>query len=90
MLISWAEQADMPNSKLTNDILTAAIEGFEAQKRRIDDQIAELRQQLRGQTPAAANVSEAPTRKRRKLSPEGRKAIAEAARKRWAAVRQGR
>src|ERR1035441_5210823 len=36
----------MPTHKLTAEILNAAIEGFESQKRRIDVQIAELRQML--------------------------------------------
>jgi hypothetical protein len=34
-------KADMP-TKLTHEIITAAIEGYESQKRRIDDQIADL------------------------------------------------
>lgn len=66
--------------KLTNEIIDAAIEGFQAQKRRIDDQIAELRA-LRSGAPAAA----AQGKPRRKMSAAGRKAIAEAQRKRWAA-----
>jgi hypothetical protein len=35
-------------TKLTAEIITAAIEGFESQKRRIDDQIAELHALLPG------------------------------------------
>jgi len=35
-------------TKVTNEILTAAIEGFEAQKTRINAQIAELRETLSG------------------------------------------
>ena len=35
-------------TKLTNEILAAAIEGFQAQKQRLDAQIAELRQLLTG------------------------------------------
>ena len=38
----------MPTQKLTAEILAAAIEGFEAQKRRIDEQIAQVRQMLDG------------------------------------------
>jgi hypothetical protein len=38
----------MPTPKLAAEILIAAIEGFESQKRRIDDQIAELRAMLPG------------------------------------------
>ena len=67
--------------KLTNEIIDAAIEGFEAQKRRIDDQISELRA-MRSACPVASASAEQP---RRKMSAAGRKAIAEAQRKRWAA-----
>ena len=38
----------MAQLKLTNDILSAALLGFEAQKNLIDARIAELRQQLNG------------------------------------------
>jgi hypothetical protein len=67
--------------KLTNEIIDAAIEGFEAQKRRIDEQIAELRG-MRSGSPVASAPEKQP---RRKMSAAGRKAIAEAQRKRWAA-----
>src|SRR5450756_3212183 len=58
--------------------------GFEEQKRRIDSQISELRAMLSG-GPAEPATTPGPTkRKRRKMSAAGRKAIAEAQRKRWA------
>jgi hypothetical protein len=66
--------------KLTQDIIDAAIEGFESQKKRIDAQIAELRSLSNGHAPA----TEA-SRKKRGMSAAGRRAIAEAQRKRWAA-----
>src|SRR4051794_2225223 len=66
--------------QLSQGIIDAAIEGFEAQKRRIDEQITELRALRNGHAPAA---TEAP--KKRGMSAAGRKAIAEAQRKRWAA-----
>jgi hypothetical protein len=75
----------MPTPKLTTEILTAAILGMEAQKEKLDAKIAELRSLLTGgsaETPAAAQ--EPAKRKRRKMSAAGRKAIAEAQRKRWA------
>src|SRR4051794_41842725 len=69
--------------KLTNEIIDAAIEGFEQQKRRIDEQISELRV-VRSGSPAQS--ASGPTKQpRRKMSPAGRKAIAEAKRKWWAA-----
>ena len=75
----------MPTPKLTTEIITAAIEGFEAQKTRLDGQIAELRALLKGEPAESAVASESPKRGRRKMSAAGRKAIAEAQRKRWAA-----
>src|SRR3982750_2838471 len=69
--------------KLTNEIIDAAIEGFEAQKRRIDDQISELRAMRSGSPAQSASASS--KQPRRKMSPAGRKAIAAAQRKRWAA-----
>jgi hypothetical protein len=75
--------------KLTNEIITAAIEGFEAKKRRIDEQIGELRAMLfGGSTDRAATPSLQPTPKRkRRLSTAGRKAISEASKRRWATVK---
>jgi hypothetical protein len=74
-------------TKLDNDILAAAIEGFEDQKKRIDEQIAEIRQLMTGSRAAPAAKAE-PGRKRRKVSAAGRKRMAEAQRKRWAAKKQ--
>jgi hypothetical protein len=70
--------------KLTNEILAAAIAGFERQKKDIDERVAELRQMLHrnGVVPAAPA-----TNGRRPMSPAARKRIAAAQRKRWAAVR---
>jgi hypothetical protein len=74
--------------KLTNEILAAAIEGFEVAKARIDVQIGELRTMLFGGSAETAVTPEGPPRKRRKMSAAGRRAIAEAQRKRWAASRK--
>jgi hypothetical protein len=70
---------------LTKQIIEAAIDGFEAQKLHIDTQIAELRAMLspNGSAPAAQPT----VGKKRGMSAAGRKAIAEAQRKRWAAVK---
>ena len=69
--------------RLTNEIIDAAIVGFEEQKRRIDTQLAELRAMRTG-----ANHNTPPSgRARRKMSAAGRKAIAAAQRQRWAALR---
>jgi hypothetical protein len=66
--------------QLTQDIIDAAIEGLENQKRRIDAQIAELRT-----LGTKAEPESAAKRPRRKMSAAARKAIGEAQRKRWAA-----
>jgi hypothetical protein len=71
-------------TKLTTEILTAAIDGFEMQKTRIGARIAEIRQMLGGGSKSTAGTSESPQRTRRKMSKAGRAAIAAAQRKRWA------
>ena len=77
-LIQCQQESSLPKS------LLAAIEGFEAQKRRIDAQIADLRQMLDGGHSEAAAPPEAPKGRRRKLSAAARKRIGDAQRKRWA------
>jgi hypothetical protein len=82
----------MPTQKLTNEIVVAAIMGFEEQKRRIDVEIAGLRAMLSGApVEAAAEVATTtPTgRARRKVSAAGRRAMALAQKKRWAAKKAG-
>jgi hypothetical protein len=76
----------MPTQKLTNEIVTAAIEGFEAQKKRIDTQIAELRSLLTGgheETAAAPNA----TGKRGRFSDAARLRMKEAQQRRWARIK---
>jgi hypothetical protein len=69
--------------------LTAALEGLEMQKQRIEEQIRQVKAMLgKGKGPRAASAS-APTaapatRKKRVLSPAARKRIAAAQKKRWA------
>ena len=76
-------------------IYHAALEGLELQKKRIDEQIGEVRALLAGKTKAAAKPAAAPApakavkkQKRRKLSEEARERIAEAQKKRWAKFRE--
>jgi hypothetical protein len=66
-------------------ILEAALEGLELQKKRIETQINEIRNQL-GKRPQPA-PEETPPSKRR-LSTEARKRIAAAQKKRWAEYRK--
>lgn len=72
---------------LTKEIISTAIFGFEEQRRKLDAQIAELRGML-GETSNGATSAGPKTRKRRGMSAAGRKAIAEAQRRRWAASRE--
>ena len=71
--------------KLTNEILMAALAGFEEQKNRIDAKISELRLVLNEASPDGA-APEA-SKPRRKMSAAARRRIAAAQRKRWAASR---
>lgn len=71
---------------LSNEIITAAIAGFEAQKAKLNAQIADLRQTLHG-GHAESTAPPQPAKRKRRLSADGRRAIAAAARKRWAAVK---
>jgi cell division septum initiation protein DivIVA len=73
--------------KLSDDLISAAIEGFEAQKRRLDEQIQELRAMLPRNGASAESAPGRGPRKRRRMSAEARRRIAEAQRKRWAAIR---
>jgi hypothetical protein len=74
-------------TKLDSDMLAAAIEGLQAHKKRIDERITEVRQLMTGGSAKSAATPE-PRRKRRKVSAAGRKRMAEAQRKRWAARKQ--
>jgi hypothetical protein len=77
----------MPTQKLTNEIIAAAIEGFEAQKKRIDGQIADLRSILIGGATEAAAAPEDAPRKRGKFSDATRLKMKEAQQRRWARIK---
>jgi hypothetical protein len=76
----------MPTQKLTPEIISAAINGFESQKRRIDEQIAELRTMLPDGSPPAA-TPEATPGKRKKFSAAARRKMALAQNARWAKIK---
>ncbi len=81
----------MPRTKAVADaeLLSAALEGLEAQKRKIEEQIRQVEAMLggrRGRKPAAERAA-APARKRQ-LSPAARKRIAAAQKRRWAEYRK--
>jgi hypothetical protein len=77
----------MPTQKLTNEIIAAAIEGFEAQKKRIDAQIADLRSILIDGITETAAAPEAAPRKRGKFSDATRLKMKEAQQRRWARIK---
>ena len=80
------------------EILEAALQGLEAQKQKLDEQIAQVRSMMgrrAGRPPKAAHSQDEGTgsgrggqRKRRNLSAEARKRIAAAQKKRWAEFRK--
>ena len=76
----------MPTNKLTNEIIIAAIEGFEGQKRRLDAQIAGLRQMLDRHPTQTADAPETAPRKR-KISAAARRRMAMGQKARWAKIR---
>ena len=92
----------MPRPRsVSPDILEAALAGLEAQKQKIDNQIAEVHRMLPARRiggvlktvakPVAPIVGSAigtKAGKKRVLSPEARKRIADAQKRRWAAVRK--
>jgi hypothetical protein len=73
----------MATHNFTPEILTAAIEGLESQKRRIDAQIIQVRQMLEGGRKESAATRE-PAKTQRVLSAAARKRISEAQKQRWA------
>ena len=78
----------MPITKLTPEIITAAILGYEEQKRHIDSQISDLKAMLSGgPTEAGAATPEAAPRKRKKLSAATRRRMREAQKRRYAKIR---
>jgi len=84
----------------SKEILEAALHGLETQRQRLDEQIAEVRSLMGQRSPGrpskqtGGSSSQAPqrgaatARKKRVLSPEARKRIAAAQKKRWAAFRK--
>ena len=70
--------------EIWNDILFAALEGFEVQNNRIDARIAEIRQMLGGGGTEQAEVSKP---KRRVSAAAGRR-MAQSQRLRWKKIKQ--
>jgi hypothetical protein len=80
----------------SREILEAALHGLEAQRHRLDEQIAQVRAMMgrrvgrppKGGSSDALPAFDAAPRKKRILSPEARKRIAAAQKKRWANFRK--
>jgi hypothetical protein len=74
--------------KLTDEIIAAAIEGFQVQKNKIDDKIAELRSMLGGSpTEPAVAAQEVPVGKRKRFSAAARRKMALGQQARWAKIK---
>jgi hypothetical protein len=73
------------STKLSPEIIVAAITGFESQRQHIDSQIADLRAMLNGGRPDT--VAPSYNSQRRKVSAAARKRMAQGQRRRWAAAR---
>ncbi len=87
----------MPRGKSSvanQELLSAALEGLEAQKKRIEDQIKQVQALLghrRGRPASNDSASVKPAAgggRRRKLSAAARKRIAAAQKRRWAEYRK--
>lgn len=82
------------NSIRNQSLLTAALEGLELQRQRIDEQIQEVRSLLgktpgrRGRPPSSTNNTPAVKRAAGRLSASARKRIAAAQKRRWAEYRK--
>ena len=78
----------MSEPKITREIAEAALRSFEEQKRHLEAQIAHCRSLLSGSTaPVAATPSAPEPARRGKRSAAVRARMAEAQRKRWAAIK---
>jgi hypothetical protein len=74
-------------TKLTHEVILAAIDGFQSQKKQIDAHIAELRQMLNGHRTESVAEPVSPVRKRKKFGASARRRMREAQQRRWAVVR---
>jgi hypothetical protein len=82
----------------SKEILEAALQGLEAQRQKLDEQIGQVRALMghrvgrpsgSGARGGGSTSATPAARKKRVLSPEARKRIAAAQKKRWAAFRKG-
>jgi hypothetical protein len=89
MVLSGAKMPRGAKSVEDTNLLSAALEGLEAQKRRIEEQISQVQAMLgRRRGRPAGNVPAREAGGRRQLSPAARKRIAAAQKRRWAEYRK--
>ena len=70
-------------------MLQMALIGYQIEKQKIEEKIQQINAQLRGKkTSSSSAVAEKPAGVKRMLSPEARKRIAAAQKKRWAEHRR--
>jgi hypothetical protein len=72
---------------VNEEVINAAIEGFEARKTHLNQQISELRGMLEGGSAQTGAAAEPAPRKRGRMSAAARRRIAMAQKARWARVR---
>jgi peptidoglycan hydrolase CwlO-like protein len=83
----------------SKEILEAALQGLETQRQKLDEQISQVRSMMGQSSPRSAKragseggesaaTSNQSGRRKRVLSPEARKRIAAAQKKRWASFRK--
>jgi hypothetical protein len=68
------------------ELLEAAMTGYQVKMNEFKACLAKIENELRGESPVEV-TSQRPAPRKRKMSAAGRKAIAEAQRKRWAKAR---
>lgn len=76
----------------TRELVQLALKGLQAERARIDAQIAELKAQLRGGRRAGLSTrrtTSTGTRKRRRMTAAQKKAISRTMKKLWAEKRRG-
>lgn len=81
----------MARGRSTDDssMLQMALIGYQIEKQKIEEKIQEINAQLRGKKGSSPSASaEKPAGVKRMLSPEARKRIAAAQKKRWAEHRR--
>ena len=89
LTITWSKGDNkyMALLKLSDDLLNAAILGFEHQKTQIDEKISDIKRLLDGRTGMTAPTETAKPRKKRSAAVRRRMALAQRAR--FAKLKQG-